>query len=148
MCTFIFTIILTLCVLLDRFDPWKVKFSAFLMGNSKSSGFAASTPKRLSWGRRKEDTVKLYDILSSTEEDLWRAKRKQRLAVKKIHFTHNISYVDLGFQDNGTKSGESINSAFVEESSQWVYNTVGWETFFQLWCLRGGQLFFFSVAVN
>lgn len=121
MCRFIFTIILTLCVLLDRFDPWIVKLSAFLMGNSTSTGFAASTPKRLSWGHQKEDTVKLQDFLTINEEGLWSVKRKQSLAVKKIHLPHNINYVHLDFQDRGNFhpiGGESINPAFVEESSQ------------------------------
>lgn len=104
---------------IHRFDAWILKFNAVIMGNSTSTGFAASTPKKLSWGCQKEDTVKLEDFLTKNEEDLWSIKRKQSLSVKKIHLPQKINYVDLEFQKSGNfypNSGEYINHAFVEDN--------------------------------
>ena len=86
------------------------------MGNSASTGFITPTPRKLSWGRQKEDTVKLEDFLTQCEEDLWRVKGKQSLSVKKVHVTRRIGYVDLAVHDCNSfypSRGEMLNPAFV-----------------------------------
>ncbi|KAM9352924.1 B-cell receptor CD22-like [Symphorus nematophorus] len=69
------------------------------MGNSASTSFITHTPKRLSWGRQKEDTVKLEDVLTQYEEDIWRVKGKQHLSVKNVQLTRSIRYIDLAAQE-------------------------------------------------
>ncbi|KAG8010163.1 Myelin-associated glycoprotein [Nibea albiflora] len=69
-----------------------------IMGNSASTGFITPTPKKLSWGRQKEDTIKLDDLLTQYEDDLWGVKRKS--SVKKIHLTRGICYVNLAAHES------------------------------------------------
>lgn len=93
------------------------------MGNSASTGFITPAPRKLSWGRQKEDTVKLEDFLTQYEEDLWRVKGKQSLSVKKVHLTRSIRYVDLAAQESGSfypNRGEVLNPAFVGDEGPWM----------------------------
>lgn len=86
------------------------------MGNSASTGFITPIPKKLSWGRQKEDTVKLEDFLTQYKEDLWRVKGKQHLSVKKVYRTRSIGYVDLAAQESDSfypNRGDMLNPAFV-----------------------------------
>ncbi|KAK5892543.1 hypothetical protein CesoFtcFv8_012911 [Champsocephalus esox] len=86
------------------------------MGNSGSTGFITSTPRKLSWGRQKEDTVKLNGFLTQCDEDRWRIKGKQSLSVKKVHLSRSIRYVNLALQENNNVHsirGEMHNLAFV-----------------------------------
>ncbi|KAL7393450.1 hypothetical protein ABVT39_011008 [Epinephelus coioides] len=86
------------------------------MGNSASSTFITPTPRKLSWGHPKEDTVKLEDILTQREEDLWRVKGKHILSVKKVNLTRSIRYMDLAVQEGDSFSpdkSEMLNPAFV-----------------------------------
>ncbi|TMS10488.1 Myelin-associated glycoprotein [Larimichthys crocea] len=86
-----------------------------VMGNSVSTSFITPTPKKLSWGRQKEDTIKLDDLLTQYEDDLWGVKRKQT-SVKKIHLTRSLRYINLAAQESDSfqpKRGEMVNPAFV-----------------------------------
>lgn len=86
------------------------------MGNSASTGFITSTPRKLCWGRKGEDTVKLEDFLTKCEEDLWGVKAKRSLDVKKVYVARSISYMDLGGQQSDgcfPHGGEMLNPAFV-----------------------------------
>ena len=86
------------------------------MGNSASTGFITPTPKKLSWGRLKEDTVKLEDFLTQYEEDFWSVKTKKSFSVKKVHLTHSIRYADLAVQDSESfcpNRDGMLNPAFV-----------------------------------
>lgn len=97
-----------------------------VMGNSASTSFIIPTPRKLSWGRQKEDTVKLEDFLTHCEDDLWRVKGKQGLSVKRIHLTRSIRYVDLAVQECNSfhpNGGERLNPAFVGDQGPWL-NTV------------------------
>lgn len=88
------------------------------MGNSASTGFITSTPKKLSWGRQKEDTVKLEDFLTQCEESVWRARTKP--SVKKLHLTRSIGYVDLSVQEGDRchpNRGEILNPAFIRDEA-------------------------------
>lgn len=80
-----------------------------------------STPRKLSWGRQREDTVKLEDLLTQCEEDIWRVKDKQSLSVKKVHLTRSIRYVDLAAQQSDSclshSAGGMMNLAFVGDQS-------------------------------
>ncbi|KAK2910385.1 hypothetical protein Q8A73_008100 [Channa argus] len=69
------------------------------MGHSASTSFITPTPKNLSWGCHKEDTVKLMDFLTQSEEDLWGVKIKQRFSLEKLHLTRSADYVDLAVQE-------------------------------------------------
>lgn len=92
------------------------------MGNSASTGFITPTPRKLSWGRKREDTVKLEDLLTQCEEDLWRVKAKQSLPVKKVHLTRSVRYVNLAAQQSDScfpHSGETLNPAFVGDQGPW-----------------------------
>lgn len=85
-----------------------------VMGNSASTSFVTTTPKKLSWGRHEEDTVRLEDILTQNEENLWGVKTKQ--SVKKLHLTRGVRYTDLTFQEEDgfhPKRGANLNPAFV-----------------------------------
>ncbi|GLD63515.1 uncharacterized protein AKAME5_001512800 [Lates japonicus] len=86
------------------------------MGNSASTVFITPTPRKLSWGHQKEDTVKLEDFLTQCEEDLWRVKGRHGLSVKKVHLNRSIGYVDLAVQECDRfypTRGEMLNPAFV-----------------------------------
>lgn len=93
------------------------------MGNSASTSFIMSTPRKLSWGRQREDTVKLEDLLTQYEEDIWRVKAKQSLSVKKVHLTRSIRYTDLAAQQSDSclshSAGGMLNLAFVGDQSPW-----------------------------
>lgn len=93
------------------------------MGNSASAGFNTPTPRKLSWGRQKEDTVKLEDFLTQHEEGLWRLKGKQSFSVKKVHLIRSVHYVALSAQDSDSfypNRGEMMNPAFVGDQSRWM----------------------------
>lgn len=86
------------------------------MGNSASTGFITPTPRKLSWGRQKEDTAKLEDVLTQYEEDLRRVNGKQHLFLKKVRRARSIRYVDLAVQESDSahpNRGEMLNPAFV-----------------------------------
>lgn len=86
------------------------------MGNMASTSFITPTAKRLSWGRLKEDRIKLEDFLTQYEEDLWSVKEKKSFSVNKVHLTHSIRYADLAVQDSDSLSpnmGAILNPAFV-----------------------------------
>lgn len=86
------------------------------MGNSGSTSFVMPTSRKLSPGHQKEDTVKLVDLLTKYEEDLWSAKAKQSLSVKKVHLTRSVPYIDLAVQQSDVcfpHGGEMENPAFV-----------------------------------
>lgn len=95
------------------------------MGNSASTSFIMSTPRKLSWGRQREDTVKLEDLLTQYEEDIWRVKAKQSLSVKKVHLTRSIRYMDLAAQQSDSclshSAGGMLNLAFVGDQSPWEF---------------------------
>lgn len=102
-------------------DSWFTDFpiQAHFMGNSVSTGFSTPTPRRLSWGRHREDTVKLEDFLTQHEEDLWRVKGKTRFSVKKVQLPHSLRYVDLESDSFYPNRGE-MNPAFVGDQGPWV----------------------------
>lgn len=86
------------------------------MGNSPSTSFITSTPRKLGWGRKGEDTVKLEDFLTKCEEDLWGVKAKRGLGVKKVYVARSISYMDLGGQQSDgcfPHGAEMLNPTFV-----------------------------------
>lgn len=90
------------------------------MGNSASSGFITSTPRKLCWGRKREDAVKLEDFLTKCEEDLWGVKAKR--GVKKVYVARSISYMDLGGQQSAgcfPHGGEMLNPTFVGDQGLW-----------------------------
>lgn len=93
------------------------------MGNSASTGFITPTPRKVSWARQKEDTVKLEDFLTQYEEDIWRVEAKQSLSVKKVHLTRRVRYIGLTTQQSDSwfpHSGEMLNPAFVGDQGPWV----------------------------
>ncbi|CAB1418576.1 unnamed protein product [Pleuronectes platessa] len=93
------------------------------MGNSGSTSLIIPTPRKLSWGRQKEDCVKLQDLMTQCEEDLWRVKQKQRLSVKKVRRTRSAGYADLTDQERNSfhpKRGEMLNPAFVGDQGLWM----------------------------
>ncbi len=115
------------CFLIHRFAhciSWTFNSSTFpVMGNSGSTGSITPTPRKLSWGRQKEDTVKLEDFLTQYEEDLWRVKGKQNLSVKRVHLTRSIRYVELAAQESDSfypNRGEVLNPAFVGDHCSWI----------------------------
>lgn len=96
----------------------------FVMGNSASTSFITPTPRRLSWGRQKEDKVKLEDFLTECEEDLWKIKGKQSVFVRRANITRSIRYFDLAMQDGEScfpNSGEMLNPAFVGDQGPWTW---------------------------
>lgn len=86
------------------------------MGNSASTGIITSTSRKLRWGSKREDTVKLEDFLTKCEDDLWGVKVKPGLGVKKVYVARSVRYMDLeGQQSDGCfpPGGEMLNPAFV-----------------------------------
>lgn len=93
------------------------------MGNSASTAFVTSTPRKLSWGRQREDTVQLEDFMTRCAEDHWKVKGRKSFSVKKIHRSCSIRYNDLAAQDTDIsypKTGAMLNPAFVGDQGPWM----------------------------
>ncbi|KAM3873389.1 myelin-associated glycoprotein-like [Diretmus argenteus] len=92
------------------------------MGNSTSSILITPTPKTLSWGRQREDTVKLEDKLAQHEEDLWNIKTKRNISVGKAR---SVRYIHLAVPESSSLSldrgGNHITMQFIgADDSSWT----------------------------
>lgn len=86
------------------------------MGNSAATSFIMPMPKKMSWGRQKDDTVKLEDFLTECEEEIWRVKGEQNLSVKKVYLIHDNPYIDDTVEEEDhcySDTGERLNPAFI-----------------------------------
>jgi hypothetical protein len=97
------------------------------MGNRVSSGHMSHPLGNLSWGRRKEDTVKLEDFLAKQEEDLLAVPKHGCAGNKLQHLVRSscICYVHLPIPCPQTSRfclnrGEMRNPAFVEDCLPWT----------------------------
>ena len=88
-----------------------------VMGSSTSSLLLSPKSRMATSLGQGEDTVKLEDVLSQQEEDLWRPRGKLRLSVRKIHLVRSVRYEQLQAPEPGgprhTK-GALVNQAFVQ----------------------------------
>lgn len=90
-----------------------------VMGNSASSAFIPSSPRRVFWTRQEEDMIQLEDVLTNCDEDFWIITVK-KLSMKKLHLPQGIQYINLAAQQGDTcfhYSTERLNPAFVADQS-------------------------------